>query len=72
MAAVIQTVRTWMMRGYDILTPQLIVLALGILCMVIVFGCVPLPLSRLIMFLILLATVLAIVVSMAMEFNPDW
>jgi hypothetical protein len=55
------------MRGYEILTPQFIVLAFGIVCMAIVFV-IPLQASRPIMALVFIATLLAIIASMAIEF----
>jgi hypothetical protein len=57
------------MQGYELLTPQFIVLAFGTVCMAIVFCCIRSQQSRLIMALTAVATVLAIIASMVVEFR---
>jgi hypothetical protein len=57
------------MQGYELLTPQFIVLAFGTVSMVLIFCCVRSQQSRLIMALVFVATVLAIIASMVVEFR---
>jgi hypothetical protein len=58
------------MIGYEALTPQIIVLGFGVVCMGIVFCGVAPQVSRFIMGIVFVATVLAVIVSLTVELLP--
>ncbi len=58
------------MSGKGIVIPQLLILGIGIFCATVAIYCLPSPQSWLILRLILAATAIAIIASVAVEVLP--
>ncbi len=58
------------MSSYEILIPQLIILCAGAFCTIVAIYCFPSPQSLPILSLILVATAIAILISVTVELLP--